>query len=800
MLLPRPPLRFYAALATLIALGALPSSLDAATLTLDFHGEAVATTPEILGVNAGHFDDGSNTLSRVLYMRPNGMRLFINGIQFVSRRNNRYDMEPWGDGVGTETEFRARRLALRDDPLNPAFIDWEYYRDRLASWRLTGINVMTVPRVLDLLTDAGIEILSQTTISKAHLGFDGADDWASRWEYWKFYYAYAFLMLDTYGIRKFQMYNEPNHSASGIDDDFPGYLERLRLASDAMQSAFSDYNRIHGTAHAVRVFAPVLAGLNRDWTEAVASFMSVPLVDDGTGFNTLFHSFSYQRYNAAPIPFGAEATTARSLVEGAARRSDFDVSITEFNVHTNATFANMEETLDTPEKFARLGGIYARLLLNLPDQLYAFKFSQTDGRDRIGIRKNGLAYVDNAGAPYDVGGMTGGFEVVRLFNEAFAGRQHLLRLPANNIPANLRDSVHIAAARRHDGSYRIAIANEAGTALNWNLNLEAFATEPGALIEVEEVSAARLGEIVRWETLGSSKTLGATQPPRSLWMIRAIPAESFVEAASHPPLAGALMPSATHFEGISNEPLRARHHLNDPQQRSVLFATFDNEELRDHKPSRAYLRLRGSTEAGADDAVYHVYAVIDGWKAHRNARWEDMPHLRHGTAAWNAPRINAGLVGGEERNVRLVGTFRSAASEGMREHRFDVTKILRRHGHRAATFLISRDIRDVDDETVNTSAWTLDTESNEPAFTLHSFTDPHANPPVMTVSMENRLPTLRWTQGPGQILNLESAPHPTGPWNALQTFPKPPSETRQTYTDDGWNATSSRFYRLRTVP
>ena len=54
-------------------------------------------------------------------------------------------------------------------------------------------------------------------------------------------------------------------------------------------------------------------------------------------------------------------------------------AITEFNVHTAATFDGMPETLDTPSKSSRFGSILAQLANNQADELYVFKFSQGPG-------------------------------------------------------------------------------------------------------------------------------------------------------------------------------------------------------------------------------------------------------------------------------------------------------------------------------------------------------------------------------------------------------------------------------------
>ena len=57
----------------------------------------------------------------------------------------------------------------------------------------------------------------------------------------------------------------------------------------------------------------------------------------------------------------------------------------------------------------------ANLANNACDQLYCFKFSQTLYSSTVPIKKNGMHFVDNTNAPYNIGGITKAGEVWRLF-------------------------------------------------------------------------------------------------------------------------------------------------------------------------------------------------------------------------------------------------------------------------------------------------------------------------------------------------------------------------------------------------
>src|SRR5207244_4412401 len=84
-----------------------------------------------------------------------------------------------------------------------------------------------------------------------------ATGWADRWEHWQHFYLQAFYLARYFDVHRFQMYNEPNidsNTSPGVSGD---YMERLKFASDAVQSAVADVNRIYGKSLHAEVEAPV---------------------------------------------------------------------------------------------------------------------------------------------------------------------------------------------------------------------------------------------------------------------------------------------------------------------------------------------------------------------------------------------------------------------------------------------------------------------------------------------------------------------------------------------------------------
>ena len=122
---------------------------------------------------------------------------------------------------------------LRANAANPA----EGLSQRISSnWNAFSTNLAKSNGYeLATLRDAGVDVLANITAGDTL----DANDWAGRWELWQHYYAVAYVMSHKYGVRRYSMYNEPNHGNKIKEEQ---WLDLLLVCSDAIQSAIQDVN------------------------------------------------------------------------------------------------------------------------------------------------------------------------------------------------------------------------------------------------------------------------------------------------------------------------------------------------------------------------------------------------------------------------------------------------------------------------------------------------------------------------------------------------------------------------------
>src|SRR4029079_12060146 len=118
---------------------ALLKAVDASAVMVTISNTRSGSTPEIVGYNSGHFMPGSNTADWWRYSGVNGARVWYT--PSIVDKND--DNGVWGDGVTSQDSFIARRTNLRTggNPLNSAYINWNYFNDRYANFPTDTNNV-----------------------------------------------------------------------------------------------------------------------------------------------------------------------------------------------------------------------------------------------------------------------------------------------------------------------------------------------------------------------------------------------------------------------------------------------------------------------------------------------------------------------------------------------------------------------------------------------------------------------------------------------------------------------------------
>jgi Bacterial TSP3 repeat len=679
---------------TLQVLGLLLLSLTtASSATLTIQTNPSGTTPDLLSYNTGHFYPGSNTREWWHYSGVTGARVFVAPSEIEATD----DIGGRGDGVLTQTDFLNRKAALRASPLNTNYINWSYFTNRYESHTLVGANKIRVNYAFSQLRQLNIEITVNITASQSFLTITNSNDWAGKWELWQHYYAQGFYLAREFDVKRYQMYNEPDHpNANGLTQ--ADFLQRLQLASDAIQSAIADVNAMYGKSLTPIIMAPVTAGSTYvGWGDLVVTNRHKNFLGQTDANFWLINKFDYHQYNATAAGFGSTATSLRNSINTAmAGETPFPLTISEFNVHTVATFDGMPETLDSPSKYLRFGAIVVNLVKNSQRELYAFKFSQTDGDvgDNYPIRKNGMHYVDNDNPPFNIGGITKAGEVWRLFNKGFAPGRQQKSFVAGSGMSNLEIRASYDAVT---GRYYVFSANDSSTSTPLTIDVSALNIQDNNRVIIEEVSESAYGSVTHYTRVLSGQVTTFTQPASSVWLVT-IPTkpQQFV-SPTVPTIVVSPSDDATVKDGGNKlvnygtqTSLIVRNDPADAANRSAAFIKFRLPKIYLPDVQLAVLSVQASTLTSNVTAQAHVYGINnDNW-SQATVNWATAPNLRQNIAAGNL--IGNNVISGLGDSAFLQGQL-VCSSTNPTEVQIDVTDFIRSQTNYDASFLISQDPR-----------------------------------------------------------------------------------------------------------
>ena len=672
--------------------------------------DVVGTTPEIVGYNVAHFLPDSNTESWWQYAGVNGARLWASSTIVEGNDDN----DIWGDGVTSEASFVARREDLRADPLNTEYINWPHFEDRYANKRTTG-NITNLNYAMERLRANDVEILAMInrTVGNhpfADLDTDPETGYGDRWEQWQHYYAQAFYMSRHYDVEKFQIYNEPNHS-SNTELTQEGYIERLQLASDAIHSAIEDVNQLYNKSLTAQVQGPVNSGGNKvfsnsgtGWGELVIDNRHTDLFGNPDPNNDIFQTYAYHLYNVGGSEAGSTLASIKEDIDTASGGEDIPVAITEFSVHSNSNFSELPETLDTPSKYKTFGSILSSLANNQPDELYVFKFGQTDDGDD-GVKKNGTHYVDNNDEPHNVGGSTKSAEIVRLFAKGFKGSKDLLDEP-DIVGSNIR----MAASHDADeGLYYLFSTNVAGSSPNQlTIDLNDWNIAEGTVVTVEEVSETAHGEIVHQVPVPASGIITLEQAASTTWLFTipdSGPYQEVLLTATDDAHVRSGVNVNTNYG--TNDDLRAKNDPTNPNARSVAYLKFDLGSIDPSQIEQAVLQITGEDDR-SDGVITHVYGLTDDSWDEETITWNSAPNLADSLGAVDG--IEDNFVEGIGDSAKFLGHLTSTSDERLLQ--LDVTALIKDHGDAFASLLIAREVR-FDGENVDDDLGSLQLASKE---------------------------------------------------------------------------------------
>ena len=459
------------------------------------------------------------------------------------------------------------------------------------------------------------------------------------------------------------MYNEPDQFNQDVTRNVPqaDYLNRLQLASDAIQSALEDVNRDFGTNLQPNILAPITAGGSNEyfrrldnsdtrddiqgWGELVINSLNTNFLGENDPNFQLIHTYAYQQYNVDGRRYAddlddiqrwtAEDISDNNLV------GNVNFGLTEFNVHSNSVFTDRSDDLNTPSRYARLGGIFTGLTNQQADELFLFKFSSNAEDDFL--QKNAIFTNSRFNAPYNVGGATSAAGVLKLFTKGFVGAQDLLQEVSHGI-----NNLDVASSFNESrDTYYVLSANESTVDRSLTFDVSSLGIPVGAIALVEEVSEGKLAEVTNRIPVSANGQISVEQDGRSVLLLsipKTVPEAVLELTPTDDATVRAGRNSDNNF-GDSNN-VFVRNVTAGPDGRSVGLLQFDTSQIGDASINRAVLEVYGEVDEGnADFVTTHVFVVRGDQWDEDSIVWDDVNNLldSQGTATLIADNFVTGV-------------------------------------------------------------------------------------------------------------------------------------------------------------
>ena len=615
--------------------------------------QVVGKTPLIIGINTGDMPQGSAFPEWIRALGVNGARLRLN-IAPQSAENSKI-------ASAADLTRKAKELRAQAEKKTPLL--WQY-PSKMST------------ESLHALREAKIEILATITCPYAFklLQSDGKTNWSNAWSFWEAYYAEAYQLATQHQVRRFQLFNEPNHkeSAKLTQEE---YSARMAIGTDAIQAALSDASQSTKTALPPLISAPCTAGISNfkksgkpEERDSTIGWGELSMRDrhrriDGKEDPNYdqFQQYAVQHYSTNPDSTLENLDNLRREIASANRRKDFPVIMSEYNIHTARDFAKRETTMDSPEEFSDLGSMAVSIAESALEELYFFRLTLSQNLDDGQVKKNGVHHVNEACLVPEITGTARAAEVIRLACSAIIGGRERLATQSG-------DQLRVTATRQKD-EVRVLLARTNET------------SQPQVQISLPTGVS---GSLVTWETItkdtfGNSQILSPNSSGRG-WQV------------DLPPLSVGLLTSRS-FSGVKPETLPSASAISTSGSvlqsggtdlAQTLF-TFGISQSK--KPATRFLHLKGKY-SGGQPIPLHLYALRKEMGAGESFpfRLKEMPKA-----------ANPGLtVSGLGTDLDWVGGFTYSSNQA--EAWIEITSAFERRGEVTMQIVIARDIRNKGDQ------------------------------------------------------------------------------------------------------
>ena len=479
-------------------------------------------TPALIGYNLGMYDPGNNVSAWLRYNEINAVRHWWSGKSWPAIPSL------WTQSDNTLAHFESARAALRSAPADDLV---ELAKAIIADQGTLPTRTIGLSHQLSELKKNGITTLIQLNHENKKYPFelaDGSPNWHGRWSYWRGVYLIARYLATTYGIERFQLFNEPDHGLKKNMDQAE-YLRRHQVGADALQAAFADLNRTAAKKSSLRLSGPVSAGLlvfekragrpdTRDvetgWGELITLHRHDEFPGRSEAFESLYNVYSFQNYGRDPERMLTGIPRLRSLIARGNGGQELPLIVTEMNVSTAANFRKTPKTLDDPTYYASLGVVSSAYVNAGIDEIYFFRHTQQPITGES-PKKNGTHIVGLEDPMQNIVASTRGGEAARLFTKGFKGARVRLTPPA------LDGGMLYASAcmDEADSTHYLLISYFGDTADTIQVDLSPWNLPAGSLVTLEEVNMTHHGDITDARPLPSDGQVKLSVPGPSVMLL-----------------------------------------------------------------------------------------------------------------------------------------------------------------------------------------------------------------------------------------------------------------------------------------
>ena len=622
---------------SLVSLPLLLNTSFAQTVTLN--PDVVGSTPSIIGINSGNFLPDNNTSSFLRWVGVNGSRTFTSAANIEQTD----DIPGVGDGVNSQQSLLARMAAVRANPTDPSLINFSVFENGYQNNESNFINYDHAYGEYAANNISALAIINRTNGQFPFAAAGTEENFADQYEHWQHYYAQAYYLGSNHGVERYSTFNEPDAGSQDVTQE--DFLLRLQLASDAVQSALQDVNRDFGTNLQANVSAPITAGGapeyfartdntdtrddNQGWGELVINNLNTNFLGEVDPDFQLVQTYAYQQYNQTSERFADDLSFIQQSIDDDIADNglvgEVNVGLTEFNVNNNGTFATRTDDLNTPSRYAGLGGIITELTNQEVDELYIFKVDSNAEDDFL--QKSALFGNSRTDEPFNIGGATSAAGVYKLFTKGFAGSQDLLEEATHSV-----NNLEVATSfNAEEDTYFVLSANESTNDRSLTFDASDLGIEAGAIVQIEEVSEGNIAEVTDRFVVPSDGLISVDQSGRSVVLL------SVPKTASDTVLELTATSDATVRAGSNsgdntgdgnNISVRNITDSSNAQRRAVGLLEFDTSAIENLLLDRAVLELRGEIDEGSADFVTtHLFAVTGADFDEETVTWDSVSNL-----------------------------------------------------------------------------------------------------------------------------------------------------------------------------